>query len=152
MEKYQLIEDPGHAWLAVPLVELQRLAIDHTISRYSHVECIDGQRHVWLEEDADLPRYLGARCKQGDWQQFLAQACETIHVAHTHIRDLPSYQCECEQLVQRWHELDDDAYHYIHSCEHGHYDCAKTEGGRCLDQQMSAIEALLEELGYEGAL
>ena len=54
---YDLIDGPGHAWLRVPLVEIDLLKIADKISNYSYM---DGQ-FAYLEEDIDLSVFVRAR-------------------------------------------------------------------------------------------
>jgi len=63
MTKRHLIwyEDPGHAWLAVPLSDLLTLKISQGVSRYSYVE---GDT-AFLEEDCDASLYLTAAKARG---------------------------------------------------------------------------------------
>jgi len=55
------IEDPGHGWLKVPLVELDELDIRDQITPYSY----KNGRFAYLEEDCDMGVYLDARQAQG---------------------------------------------------------------------------------------
>jgi hypothetical protein len=48
------INDPGHGWLRVPLVEIALLGIEEQISPYSFIE----GSYAYLEEDCDCPLYL----------------------------------------------------------------------------------------------
>ncbi len=50
----RVFADPGHAWAAVQLAELQELAIDHLVSSYSYFK----NGIVYLEEDCDLGIYM----------------------------------------------------------------------------------------------
>jgi len=53
---YRFIVDPGHGWLEVPLVKLNKLGIMHEISGYSY-------RHknmAYLEEDCDASVFIDA--------------------------------------------------------------------------------------------
>lgn len=53
--------DPGHAWLAVKLSELDMLGIRHDISTYSYVK----GKTVYLEEDCDAPKFIQAMRAKG---------------------------------------------------------------------------------------
>ncbi len=55
MLKFRWFQDPGHAWLRVPLDFLQSTAFRP--SSYSYVS--ENERYVYLEEDADAPAFLG---------------------------------------------------------------------------------------------
>lgn len=64
---YRLLEDPGHAWLEVPIAELISLGIDEKVSSYSYLS----GRHAYLEEDCDMPLYVAAKLGRNprDWRQ-----------------------------------------------------------------------------------
>lgn len=63
MKTYKLHVDNGHAWLEVPISELDKLGIYDQISRCSY------QRVgiAYLEEDCDMPLFLN---KLGEKVQF----------------------------------------------------------------------------------
>jgi hypothetical protein len=54
------INDPGHGWLRVPLVEIALLGIEEQITPYSFIE----GNYAYLEEDCDCPRFLDALTAQ----------------------------------------------------------------------------------------
>lgn len=56
MKVLQFYADPGHAWLRVPLSELERLDIADQISHYSYM---NGE-YAYLEEDCDAGIYIKA--------------------------------------------------------------------------------------------
>lgn len=56
MKKITVYNDPGHAWAAVKISELEALDIAHKITPYSYMR---GQT-AYLEEDCDLSTYLAA--------------------------------------------------------------------------------------------
>ena len=57
LDQYEFIEDPGHAWLKVPIAEIIHLKIAEKISTYSYRDA----DHAYLEEDVDLGIFLHAR-------------------------------------------------------------------------------------------
>ncbi len=57
MNTHTFYSDPGHAWLEVPMEELETLGIARKISRYSYHK--DGL--AYLEEDQDAYVYIQAR-------------------------------------------------------------------------------------------
>jgi hypothetical protein len=50
------ISDPGHGWLAVPLVDSAQLNLETQISPYSFIN----GRFAYLEEDCDYAVYIAA--------------------------------------------------------------------------------------------
>lgn len=58
--------DPGHGWGKVPISLLQELGIARSISPYSYKR--DG--FAYLEEDADLTRFIDAMKAQGREVKF----------------------------------------------------------------------------------
>ena len=56
-EQYTFYNDPGHAWLKVPAVELAYLSVVNKISGYSYINGCN----VYLEEDCDAGVFLKAR-------------------------------------------------------------------------------------------
>ena len=90
MSKYRFIEDPGHGWLEVPLVELVDLGILNKISGFSYRS--RDWRLVYLEEDCDFATF--ARAKKWDLSgSFCAEEdCPwtTVYEDPTFVRDLPS--------------------------------------------------------------
>jgi hypothetical protein len=63
---YTIYADPGHAWAAVEISELQRLGIDTKISGYSYRE----GSTVYLEEDCDLSLFVEAKRAVGELVVF----------------------------------------------------------------------------------
>ncbi len=55
MKKYRFINDPGHAWLEVPRVELEALQIIPSSYSYQHGD------KVYLEEDCDASLFIAAK-------------------------------------------------------------------------------------------
>jgi len=55
-KKFDLISDPGHAWIKVPVRLLVELGIADRISRYSYRL----GRFAYLEEDLDLSVFFNA--------------------------------------------------------------------------------------------
>jgi len=80
---YRFITDPGHGWLEVPMAELVKLEIAHTISKHSYMSR-DGKL-AYLEEDCDAPRFNDAKGEPVD--------IDTVDQAETFVRTLPRYQC-----------------------------------------------------------
>ena len=66
MKTVTVYNDPGHAWAAVKISELQALGIADRISAYSYQR---GQT-AYLEEDCDLSTYLAALKAAGYEIQF----------------------------------------------------------------------------------
>ncbi len=66
MEKYRLINDPGHAWLEVPLSEIRRLGIWDKISTYSYMY----EGHGYLEEDCDMGVFMNEKRRLGETVEF----------------------------------------------------------------------------------
>jgi hypothetical protein len=56
MKKITVYNDPGHAWAAVKITELQQLGIADKITAYSYQR----GKTAYLEEDCDLSTYLAA--------------------------------------------------------------------------------------------
>lgn len=61
--RMRFINDPGHAWLVVPLVAIYTRGLEGAISHYSYMDAPKGQ--AYLEEDADAPLFLQAIQKEG---------------------------------------------------------------------------------------
>jgi len=61
LKSFQLISDPSHGWLKVPLAELTRLGIADKITSYSYVK----GDYVFLEEDLDMTTFMTARNAEG---------------------------------------------------------------------------------------
>lgn len=62
MKTFNMISDPSHGWLKVPVAELERLGIQDNISTYSYVR---GDM-AYLEEDCDMTTFLNARKERGE--------------------------------------------------------------------------------------
>jgi len=62
MKTYKFHEDPGHAWLEVPIQECYDLGILSKISSYSYrARNEDGVDCLYLEEDNDFPLFHYAK-------------------------------------------------------------------------------------------
>lgn len=58
LNRYRIIQDPGHGWLEVPLEELDQLGVtSDQISSYSYVH----GAMAYLEEDCDAMVFIKAR-------------------------------------------------------------------------------------------
>jgi len=79
---YTFFDDPGHAWLEVPIGHLAQLGIINDISRYSYV---NGSM-AYLEEDCDAGIFMNAARAAGIDVSF-----REIHQDPTPIRDYPHY-------------------------------------------------------------
>lgn len=87
--KYRLLEDPGHAWLEVPVTELERLGIAGDISSFSYLSS-DGKT-AYLEEDCDLSTF----CRAKGWTPANAETHWTEQHHNTgFVRNLPSYRLQ----------------------------------------------------------
>lgn len=53
---YNFFQDPGHGWLAVPLVDIKELGIEHIITGYSYQK----GGTAYLEEDCDASVFFKA--------------------------------------------------------------------------------------------
>ena len=71
--KYSFYSDPGHGWVKVNRVELDKLGILHKITSYSH------QRNdsVYLEEDCDLATFLNAKKELNQMVEFKEFVCRS---------------------------------------------------------------------------
>lgn len=54
--KFTFYQDPGHGWVKVPKQLLRILGISENITPYSY----ERNGYVYLEEDCDLSRFMGA--------------------------------------------------------------------------------------------
>ena len=81
---FLLHEDPGHAWLEVPLSFLFELNIQNKITQYSY----KGDNKVYLEEDCDMTTFFHAyRAKYGIFPKY-----ESVYYdGDCFIRSLKSY-------------------------------------------------------------
>ena len=62
IRSFHLVSDPGHAWLKVPVAELQRLGIESNISSHSFIR----NGVAYLEEDIDAVIFYDARNKESE--------------------------------------------------------------------------------------
>ena len=84
-------EDPGHAWLEVPLHALHSLGISEKITSFSY----KSNGKAYLEEDVDAMTFIKAwlvsqRRPENDFTYFKAR-CRTAYTHHSFIRNLPNY-------------------------------------------------------------
>ena len=63
--------DPGHAWLAVKLSEIEMLGIKADISSYSYVK----GKTAYLEEDCDAGKFIQAMRAKGIEVEVKEGAC-----------------------------------------------------------------------------
>ncbi|NDH07496.1 hypothetical protein EBX93_16520 [bacterium] len=84
MQKITIYSDPGHAWAAVKIAQLEKLGIADKISAYSYMR---GQS-AYLEEDCDLSVYLQALKDKGIEYSFIEKHTEKRHP----IRSYASYK------------------------------------------------------------
>ena len=82
-KQYTFYEDPGHAWLAVPVSTLEKLGIDGCISSCSYVH----GAIAYLEEDLDAGVFTDAAAANG-WE---LDSFHTIYQENTPIRDYAMY-------------------------------------------------------------
>jgi hypothetical protein len=90
-KKYTFFDDPGHAWLEVPMADLERLAIDGAISGFSFIH----GRMAYLEEDQDAGTFMDAAKANGWIVQF-----NEVHQDPTPIRDYAHYQAAPDYKAQ----------------------------------------------------
>tara|TARA_R110000787_G_scaffold208332_1_gene318276 strand:- start:314 stop:619 length:306 start_codon:yes stop_codon:yes gene_type:complete len=69
-KSFNLYSDPGHAWLRVPLSEIQRFNLLSKISNYSYIN----NNYLYLEEDVDAPLYLDL-LKENGYKPFNEYGC-----------------------------------------------------------------------------
>lgn len=81
-----LHSDPGHAWLAVKLAEIQMLGIQTEISAYSYVK----GKTAYLEEDCDAGKFVTAMQAKGIEVEVKQGACR----GRSPIRYFKSYSPE----------------------------------------------------------
>jgi hypothetical protein len=60
MLKFRVFEDPGHAWIEVPMWLIRRLQIHDKITQFSYVK----GNMVYLEEDCDYATFRTAYREQ----------------------------------------------------------------------------------------
>jgi len=89
---YTYYEDPGHAWLAVPISTLEKLGIDGCISSCSYVH----GAIAYLEEDLDAGIFIDAAEAHG-WK---LDAFPIVYQEHTPIRDYAMYPVAPDQAAQ----------------------------------------------------
>jgi len=80
--KYKFIEDPGHGWLEVERLEIERLCLEDQISRYSYVR---GAK-VYLEEDCDADVFIRAKTARGETVETVS-----VYQENTPIRNYESW-------------------------------------------------------------
>ena len=80
--KYKFIEDPGHGWLEVERLEIERLCLEDQISRYSYVR---GAK-VYLEEDCDAAAFIRAKTARGETVETVS-----VYQENTPIRNYESW-------------------------------------------------------------
>jgi hypothetical protein len=80
--KYKFIEDPGHGWLEVERLEIERLCLEDQISRYSYVR---GAK-VYLEEDLDAAVFIRAKTSRGEPVEMVS-----VYQENTPIRNYESW-------------------------------------------------------------
>jgi hypothetical protein len=80
--KYKFIEDPGHGWLEVERLEIERLCLEDQISRYSYVR---GAK-VYLEEDCDAAVFIRAKTARGETVETVS-----VYQENTPIRNYESW-------------------------------------------------------------
>jgi|DEB0MinimDraft_6_1074348.scaffolds.fasta_scaffold44296_2 hypothetical protein len=61
--RLRFINDPHHAWLAVPLTAIYARKLEGAISWHSYMDAPKG--HAYLDEDADAPLFLAEIHKEG---------------------------------------------------------------------------------------
>ena len=79
---YTFFDDPGHAWLEVPIGQLFQLGIQRDISTCSYVN----GAMAYLEEDCDAGVFMNAARAAGIEVTF-----REVHQDPTPIRDYPHY-------------------------------------------------------------
>jgi hypothetical protein len=63
---YTFIEDPGHGWLKVPMMDLMVSGVMGKITSYSYYT----RDHAYLEEDCDAGTFIDALRSQGKTVNF----------------------------------------------------------------------------------
>ena len=79
---YTFFDDPGHAWLEIPLSHLAELGIERDISSYS----FQRGAMVYLEEDCDAGKFMNAARAAGIEVSF-----KEVHQDPTPIREYSHY-------------------------------------------------------------
>jgi hypothetical protein len=90
-KNYRFIEDPGHGWLEVPVLELIELGIVHLISSCSYLH--PSGKMAYLEEDCDVATFALAK----GWSPtgtLPMDLIETVYEDPTFVRELPSFPTE----------------------------------------------------------
>jgi len=87
MQTYKFFEDPGHAWLEVPLRELIDLGVASAISHYSYIKTRLDTPFVYLEEDCDYAIFARAMAMAGKQFKY-----ESIYQENTPIRNYANYR------------------------------------------------------------
>jgi len=84
-------EDPGHAWLEVPLDALDMLGISKGITSFSYMSC----GKAYLEEDVDaitfIKAWLLSQSRPEDDFSYFKARCTTAYERRSFIRSLPGY-------------------------------------------------------------
>lgn len=71
--KYSFYSDPGHGWVKVNRVELDKLGILNKITSYSYQR----NDNVYLEEDCDLSTFLNAKKELNQKVEFKEFVCRS---------------------------------------------------------------------------
>ena len=92
--QYRFIEDPGHGWIEVSMLELKNLGISDKISGYSYMS--RDRFWAYLEEDCDLSLWATAKgfpypVKREEWSKFWEQNIKKEYQENTFVRNLPGY-------------------------------------------------------------
>lgn len=66
MATFNIYADPGHSWARVPRTLLRTLNVDEDISPFSY----ERGEFVYLEEDADLTKFINAYRSSGKTVNF----------------------------------------------------------------------------------
>lgn len=66
-KSYNVIADPGHSYLRVPIRDLLKSEVETKISEYSY----RNRQYAWLEEDCDAPLFCNAMEKLGYTLKFV---------------------------------------------------------------------------------
>ena len=75
-EVYEMISDPGHGWLKVPLKDVEQLGIMGLISEFSY----KSKDYAYLEEDCDLWIFMKAMREIGKNVKYTESV--TQHFSH----------------------------------------------------------------------
>ena len=69
---YDFIQDPGHGWIKVPMMDLIVSGVMGKITQYSYYT----QTHAYLEEDCDAGTFIDAIKAQGKNVKFKSVVIE----------------------------------------------------------------------------